>query len=125
MLVLLCFGESVAIKCVSMNNQSYLFRPTLLDLNPDEFYRYPVAISTNMCDGINESRTLAKHISCDCRCGFDGRKCNWRQRRNNSNDKCQCECKKPIKHGTCEEDYAWNHRPCACECDKDCKIPYT
>ena len=115
--MLLCFDESVAIKCVSMNNQSYLFRPTLLDLNPDEFYRYPVAISTNMCDGINESRTLAKHISCDCRCGFDGRKCNWRQRRNNSNE--------PIKHGACEEDYAWNHRPCACECDKDCKIPYT
>ena len=24
----------------------------------------------------NESKTLTKHISCECRCKFDGRKCN-------------------------------------------------
>ena len=29
-----------------------------------------------MIKGINESKTLAKHISCECRCEFDGRKCN-------------------------------------------------
>ena len=28
----------------------------------------------NMITGINESKTLTKHISCKCR--FDGRKCN-------------------------------------------------
>ena len=39
-----------------------------------------------MITGINESKTLTKHISCECKCRFDGRKVN--------SDKCQCECKK-------------------------------
>ena len=30
----------------------------------------------NMITGINESKTLAKHISCECKCRCDGRKCN-------------------------------------------------
>ena len=30
----------------------------------------------NMITGINESKTLTKHISCECKCRFDGRKCN-------------------------------------------------
>ena len=30
----------------------------------------------NMITGINESKTLTKHISCECKCKFDGRKCN-------------------------------------------------
>ena len=30
----------------------------------------------NMITEINESKTLAKHISCKCKCRFDGRKCN-------------------------------------------------
>ena len=43
-----------------------------------------------MITGINESKTLTKNISCECR--FDGRKCNsdrwW------NNDKCLYECEK-------------------------------
>ena len=27
-----------------------------------------------MITGINESKTLAKHISCECKCKFDGTK---------------------------------------------------
>ena len=27
----------------------------------------------NMITGINESKTLIKHISCKCKCSFDGR----------------------------------------------------
>ena len=38
--------------------------------------------------GINQSKTLAKHISCECKCRFDGRKCNSDQPWNNDN--CQC-----------------------------------
>ena len=30
----------------------------------------------NMITGINESKILTKHISCKCKCRFDGRKCN-------------------------------------------------
>ena len=45
----------------------------------------------NMITGINESKTLTKHISCECKCKLDGRKCNsnqwWNQIQIN-NDKC-------------------------------------
>ena len=33
-----------------------------------------------MITGINESKTLMKHISCTCRCISDGRKCNSSQK---------------------------------------------
>ena len=33
----------------------------------------------NMITGINVSTTLANHISCKCKCEFDGRKCNSNQ----------------------------------------------
>ena len=53
-----------------------------------------------MIEGIDQLKTL-KHISCECNCKFDGRKCNSGQWQNN--DKCLCECKK--RH-VCEKDPA-------------------
>ena len=67
----------------------------------------------NLIKGINESKTLTKHISCKCRCKFDGRKCNSNQKWNN--DRCWCKCK---KHHICEKDYIWNPTTCSCENDK-------
>ena len=29
--------------------------------------------------GINESKTLTKHLSCECKCRFHGEKCNSNQ----------------------------------------------
>ena len=37
----------------------------------------------NMITGINESKTLTKHILCECKCKFDIRKCNLNQWWNN------------------------------------------
>ena len=62
-----------------------------------------------MITGINESKTLTEHISCECKCNFDGRKCNSDQWWNN--DKCQCQRKKHV----CEKDYVWNPSTCSCE----------
>ena len=45
----------------------------------------------DMIKGINESKTLTKYISCQCKCRFDERVCSSDQWWNN--DKCQCECK--------------------------------
>ena len=42
---------------------------------------------------INDSKTLTKHVSYECKYRFDETKCNSDQQWNN--DKCQCECKKP------------------------------
>ena len=54
-----------------------------------------------MITGIDESKTLTKHISCECKWTFDGGKINSCQWWNN--EKRQRECKK--RH-VCEKDYA-------------------
>ena len=62
----------------------------------------------NMITGINESKSLTKHISCDCKCKFDRTKCKLNQWWNN--DKCWWECK---RHHICEKDYVWNLPTCS------------
>ena len=57
----------------------------------------------NMIAGINESKILTRHVSCEFKCKFDGRKCNSYQKWNN--DKCWCKCN---KNHICEKDYIWN-----------------
>ena len=44
----------------------------------------------NMITKMNESKTLVKHISCDCKYKFNSVTCNSNQKLNN--DKCQCIC---------------------------------
>ena len=39
----------------------------------------------NITAGINESKALTKHIPCQCKCKFDGRKYNSNQKWNNDN----------------------------------------
>ena len=56
--------------------------------------------------GINESKTLTKHLSSECKC----KKCNSEQWWNNH--KCRCEC---LKYHICEKDYIWNTAACNCE----------
>ena len=60
----------------------------------------------NTVTRINEWKTLRKHISCKCKCKFDGRKCDSNQKW--SNKKFRCECINLIKHHVCENDYIWN-----------------
>ena len=57
-----------------------------------------------------KSKILTKHISCECKYKFDGRKCNSNQKWNK--DKRQCECK---NHHICEKDYIWNPATCSCK----------
>lgn len=42
---LLCFGRSLSIKSLSMNNHSFMVRPTHIDLNADERHYCPFIIS--------------------------------------------------------------------------------
>ena len=50
---------------------------------------------------------------CECKCKFDGRKCDLKQKWNN--DKCQCERKNPKEHNACEKDYIWSPAIYSCE----------
>ena len=54
----------------------------------------------NIITGINQLKTLTKHISCECKCKFDGRKCNSDQWWNNGKFLCGCK-----KRHACEKDY--------------------
>ena len=53
-----------------------------------------------MITGMNESNSLTKHLSCECKCEFDGRKRNSNQKKNN--DKCRWKCR---KHHIWDKDY--------------------
>ena len=48
---LLSFSESLATKCLSVNSEPYMIRPTLVDLNPVELKYYPFIISLDKCTG--------------------------------------------------------------------------
>ena len=45
-----CFGGSLGIKCVSLNNQATIDRPIFIELNPDELHFYPFMVSLDRCD---------------------------------------------------------------------------
>ena len=62
----------------------------------------------NIIAGIDELKTVTKHISCKCK--FDESKWNLNQWRNN--DKCRFECKKEHIY---EKDYIWNPSTCIYE----------
>ena len=62
----------------------------------------------NMIIGINESKTLTKHISWKCKCKFNGRKYNSNEKWNNYI--CRCKCK---NHNICEKNYIWNPATCS------------
>ena len=66
-----------------------------------------------MITGIIESKTLIRHISCERKYKFDGRKWNSSQKWND--DKCRCECKIPKEHHMCKKDYIWNPGANSCE----------
>ena len=61
----------------------------------------------------NEAKAMPEHISCDCKCKFNGTICNSNQKWNNKT--CQCECK---NYHTCKKDNSWNPTTCICENSK-------
>ena len=142
-------------KCISSNKESRLARTTLIDLNSNELHYFQFLISldrysgsSNTVDGfsssfcvtnktedvnlnafnmikINEPKQLKNHISSDCKCEFDGRKCNSNQKWNEG--LCWCECKNSIKYYACKKDWnvwkknVWDPTTYACEITKHLK----
>ena len=98
---------NVHTKCTSLNNEPCIARPTLVDLNLEKLHCYPLMVSLGRFNGshntlddllsricipnktkdvfsmitrINGSETLTKHVPCDCKCNFNGRKTKWRNK---------------------------------------------
>ena len=91
--------------CNTLNDHpaGYMFQKTD-DANLKDF---------NLKTRINELKTLAKHISCECKCIIDSRKYSSNQKWNN--DKCPCECENLRKHHVSQKDYIWNTSTCTCK----------
>ena len=49
LIALWSFSKSIATKCVPLNNERCLIRPTIIDLNPVELNYYLFAISLAKC----------------------------------------------------------------------------
>ena len=47
-IVLLSYSESLATKCLFLNNESCMVRPTLIDLNPVDLKYYSLMISLDI-----------------------------------------------------------------------------
>ena len=116
--VLLSFSESLATKCLFLNDEPYMVRPTLIDMNLVELKYYQFMISLNKYAGScnvlfpkicvpkktkdinmkvfniitnkNEVNAIAEHISRDCKCKLNNTTCNSKQKWNNKTCKCEC-----------------------------------
>ena len=53
--MLLSFSGSLPAKCIFLNNQTCITRPTFIDLNPVEYnwglHQYPFMVSLDRCNG--------------------------------------------------------------------------
>ena len=63
-----------------------------------------------MLTNITKTKTMAKHIQCDCKCKFNSATCKLNQKWNN--ETCQCQYKNYCK---CEKDYSCNPSVGVCE----------
>ena len=113
-IALLSFSSSLArvaevrTKCLSLNDEPCMIRPTLIDLNPVELKHCPFMIRLDKCSGScnvltpkicvpkeikdinviafnvitnkNEVKTMTKHILYDCKCKFNSTTCNSNQK---------------------------------------------
>ena len=117
----LCFGRSLATKCVSLNNEPRTIRPTLIDLNPIELNYYQFMIRLDECSGSCNSvvdfstKIWVPSKTKDIRVQLSIT-CNSNQKWNN--ETCQCEYK---NYCTCKKDYSRNSSTCICENSKHLK----
>ena len=144
-IALLGFSKSLATKCLFLNDEPCMVRPTIINMNPNELKYYPSMISLNKCagnwnalslkicflkvlKGINvkafnmiankyEAKPMTEHISCDCKCKFNSTTCNSKQKWNNKT--CQCECK---NYHWCKKYYSLNPSTCIPENSKYLKV---
>ena len=102
------FSESLDFnsKCVSLNKQPCKGRPTTVNIGSHKTVFYPLTFSVNKCDGscntvddlynrvcipnkvkafnlisgVNETRFIVQHESCECKCGLNKSACNAKQK---------------------------------------------
>ena len=61
-IALLSFSSSLATKCLSLNDEPCMIRPTLIDFNPVELKDYPFQNSLGKCNGSCNERRLSENM---------------------------------------------------------------
>ena len=125
-------------KCLFLNDEPCMVRPSLINMNPVELKYYPFMIKCtgscnvlspkicvpketkdinvktfNMITNENGAKAMIEHILCDYKCKFSSTTFNSKQEW--SNKTCQCERKEYCK---CKKDYSWHSSTCICENSK-------
>ena len=93
LIVLLSFSESLAhdrTKCLFLNVLGSCNVLSLKIYVPKETKDLNVK-AFNMITNKNEAETMAKHVSCDCKCKFNSTACNSNQKWNNKTGTCECK----------------------------------
>ena len=100
-IILLSFSESLATKCLFLNDEPCMVRPTLIDMNPVELNVLPPKICVpeetndinfkafNLIVNKNEAKAMIEHISCGCKCKINSTTCNSKQKWNNKTFQCE------------------------------------
>ena len=74
----------------------------------------------NLMSGVNKTRFLVQHESCECKCGSNESVCNSKQKLNHNG--YWRDCKKLDDWSSWENDLMWNPSTSDCECNKACTI---
>ena len=75
----------------------------------------------NLMSGVNETKVLVQHKSCDCNGRLNGSEDNMEQKWNH--DECRCKCKQLDYWNSCKHSDMCNPSTCDCEeCNKVSKI---
>ena len=148
-LTVLSSSITIALKCVSINNQKCKVKPKTVDVSSDNPIFYPFSVKINRCSGncnsINDpyakicvsdvvknlnikvfnlmSRTNQSRsikLHETCKCICRLNKIVCNNKQRFNKDQCRCECKKLIDKGACNKGYIFNPSNCKCECDKSC-----
>ena len=143
--------STMALSCISMNNQACKAKPEIINVNSNNPVFYPFSIKRSKCSGnctnINDPYTkicvpnVAKDLNVKVFILMSRtnktRHIKWHKtfkclcrldaivcdnKQRWSNDKCRCECKELIDKSICDKGYAWNPSNCEYECDKSCDI---
>ena len=119
----LSFGRSSATKCVLLNNEPCMTRPTLIDLNPVEVNFYPFMISLDKCNGIcntvdNLSMKICfpseKMLKCLNVKIFNKITSIYEPKTLVKHISCDCKCK--FNSTIYNPNQKWNNDICQCEC---------
>ena len=112
-IALLSFSISLATKCLFLNEEPCMARPTLINMNPVELKYYPFMITLNK---FAESCNVLSTKICVPKETKDINVKAFNVITNKDEAKAMTEHKCKFNSTTCNLNQKWNSKTCQCEC---------